>query len=80
MSQKKRMALFCKRNVEVGGARTVVDLLEREHKDEIEVRIVDCFKRCLACSRTPFCRMQLTTLEAGDGNALIEKIIQTARK
>lgn len=71
----KAMASFCIQNVKVGGAKEVVDILERDYKDRVEVRVLDCFKRCLECKKQPFCKMKLETIQADDAQGLVEKII-----
>lgn len=50
-------------------------MLQREYGGQIEVRVMDCFRRCLECRKRPFCRMQLRTIEAEDTAELIEKIM-----
>lgn len=69
-----RVAKFCENNLQSAGTDEVIQILQREHRDEVEVRIVDCFRRCLACRVKPFCRIQLTTIEADDAAALVEQI------
>ncbi|WP_424767550.1 hypothetical protein [Paenibacillus sp. sgz302251] len=71
-----KTAKFCERNLKLLPALEAVDILRREHKDLVEIRIVDCFRRCLACRSAPFCRVQLTTIEALDAVSLVGKIIQ----
>jgi uncharacterized protein YuzB (UPF0349 family) len=70
-----RVAKFCKRNLERTAAAEVVNLLRREHSAQVEVCIVDCFTRCLQCHVKPFCRIQLTTLEADSGPMLVQRIM-----
>ncbi|MEW9667951.1 DUF1450 domain-containing protein [Ammoniphilus sp. 3BR4] len=71
------MAKFCERNVEGTDAKTAIQQLEREYSNEVEIRIVDCFRRCLQCRVKPFCRIQLTTIEAEHASALVDKVMQT---
>ncbi|WP_442870465.1 DUF1450 domain-containing protein [Aneurinibacillus sp. Ricciae_BoGa-3] len=73
------MAKFCEQNSKLAETARAIDALRREYHDEVEVCIVDCFRRCLACRTQPFCRIQLTTIEAGNGSTLVEKILQTIR-
>ena len=73
------MAKFCERNIKVTDADKVIDLLRLDYKNDVDVRIVDCFSRCLECSVRPFYRIQLTTIEADDAGSLINKILQTVK-
>lgn len=75
-----RAAKFCKQNVKVTEAGKAVEILRRNYEDEVEVYVVDCFRRCLECRVKPFSRIQLTTIEAGDADSLVQKILQTADK
>ncbi|MGF9714269.1 DUF1450 domain-containing protein [Paenibacillus sp. JMULE4] len=75
-----RVAKFCERNIKSAGSGEAIDMLQRDYRDEVSVVVVDCFRRCLQCREKPFCRIQLTTIEANDAKALVEKIIQTARR
>jgi uncharacterized protein YuzB (UPF0349 family) len=74
-----RVAKFCERNIKVTDADKVIELLRLHHKKDVDVRIVDCFSRCLECRVRPFCRIQLTTIEADDAGSLINKILQTVK-
>lgn len=74
-----RVAKFCKRNIKVTDADKVIDLLRLHYQNDVDVRIVDCFSRCLECRVRPFCRIQLTTIEADDCGSLINKILQTVK-
>jgi uncharacterized protein YuzB (UPF0349 family) len=74
-----RVAKFCERNSKVTDADKVIDLLRLHYQNDIEVSIVDCFSRCLECRVRPFCRIQLTTIEADDAGSLINKILQTVK-
>ncbi|MFV2049572.1 MULTISPECIES: DUF1450 domain-containing protein [Bacillaceae] len=75
-----KVAKFCERNIEVTDAGKVKDILRRDYQDEVDVVVVDCFRRCLECRVKPFCRIQLTTIEANDGDILVTKIIQSVRR
>ncbi|PGT88594.1 hypothetical protein COD11_05715 [Bacillus sp. AFS040349] len=77
---KMKVAKFCERNIEVTDAGKVKDILRRDYQDEVDVVVVDCFRRCLECRVKPFCRIQLTTIEANDGDILVTKIIQSVRR
>ncbi|MCP8969989.1 DUF1450 domain-containing protein [Ectobacillus ponti] len=70
--KSKRVVQFCHNNKP---GQEAVDLLQREYGGQIEVRVMDCFRRCLECRKRPFCRMQLRTIEAEDTAELIEKIM-----
>ncbi|MEH7073611.1 DUF1450 domain-containing protein [Neobacillus drentensis] len=74
-----RVAKFCERNIKVTDADKVIDQLRLHYQKDVDVRIVDCFHRCLECRVRPFCRIQLTTIEADDAESLIEKILQTVK-
>ncbi|NYE04363.1 uncharacterized protein YuzB (UPF0349 family) [Bacillus niacini] len=74
-----RVAKFCERNIKVTDADKVIDLLSLHYQNTVDVRIVDCFSRCLECRVRPFCRIQLTTIEADDAESLINKILQTVK-
>lgn len=75
-----RAAKFCERNVKVTEAGKAVEILRLDYKDEVEVCIVDCFRRCLECRVKPFSRIQLTTIEAGDADSLVKKILEAVGK
>lgn len=77
---KMRAAKFCERNVKVTEAGKAADILRRDYEDEVEVCVVDCFRRCLECRVKPFSRIQLTTVEAGDADSLVQKILQAIGK
>jgi uncharacterized protein YuzB (UPF0349 family) len=74
-----RVAKFCERNIKVTDADKVIDFLRLRYQTDIGVSIVDCFSRCLECRVRPFCRIQLTTIEADDAGSLINKILQTVK-
>lgn len=74
-----RVVKFCERNIKVTDADKVIDLLRMHFQKDVEVRIVDCFRRCLACGERPFCRIQLTTIEAKDAGSLVSKILQAIK-
>ena len=74
-----RVAKFCERNIKVTDADKVIELLRLHFQNDVDVRIVDCFSRCLECRVRPFCRIQLTTIEADDAESLINKILQTVK-
>ena len=74
-----RVAKFCEQNIKVTDADKVIDLLRLHYQNEVEVSIVDCFRRCLECRKRPFCRIQLTTIEAKDAGSLVNKILQAIR-
>ncbi|MFB5188739.1 DUF1450 domain-containing protein [Alicyclobacillus fastidiosus] len=75
-----RVAKFCKRNVSRGLSREAVRRLKKAHRKEVDVQIVDCCRRCLACRVQPFCRIQLTTIEAPDSDTLVQRILQAVRE
>ncbi|MCM3117831.1 YuzB family protein [Neobacillus sp. MER 74] len=74
-----RVAKFCERNIKVTDADKVIDLLRLHYQNDVDVSIVDCFRRCLECRVRPFCRIQLTTIEADDAESLVNKILQTVK-
>ncbi|MFJ5760473.1 DUF1450 domain-containing protein [Neobacillus sp. NPDC093182] len=74
-----RVAKFCERNIQVTDADKVIDLLRLHYQTDVDVCIVDCFSRCLECRVRPFCRIQLTTIEADDAGNLINKIFQAVK-
>lgn len=74
-----RVAKFCERNIEFTDAGKAIKILRQNYKDEVEVVITDCFRRCLRCRELPFCRIQLTTIEANDAETLVKQIVQTVR-
>jgi uncharacterized protein YuzB (UPF0349 family) len=74
-----RVAKFCERNLNFTDASKAVDILKQNHKDDVEVVVTDCFRRCLRCRELPFCRIQLTTIEANDAESLVEQVVQTVR-
>jgi uncharacterized protein YuzB (UPF0349 family) len=74
-----RVAKFCERNIKVTDADKVIDLLRLHYQNVVDVSIVDCFSRCLECRVRPFCRIQLTTIEADNAGSLINKILQTVK-
>lgn len=74
-----RVAKFCERNIEFTDAGKAIEILRQNYKDDVEVRVVDCFRRCLRCRIQPFCRIQLTTIEANDAEALVNQIVQTIK-
>ncbi|WP_134701737.1 DUF1450 domain-containing protein [Ammoniphilus sp. YIM 78166] len=75
-----RVAKFCERNLLYTEAKEAFLLLEREHSDKVTVRVVDCFRRCLMCRVKPFCRIQLTTIEAENADILVEKVLDSIRE
>lgn len=75
-----RVAKFCERNIQVTDAAKVIDTLRQDYPDVVKVNVVDCFRRCLECRVKPFCRIQLTTVEANDGETLVRKVLETAGK
>ncbi|GMA65158.1 DUF1450 domain-containing protein [Alicyclobacillus fastidiosus] len=75
-----RVAKFCRRNVSRGLSREAVRRLKKIHRKEVGVQIVDCCRRCLACRVQPFCRIQLTTIEAPDSDTLVQRILEAVRK
>lgn len=74
-----RVVKFCKRNVSRGLSRRAFEQLRTCHHQEVDVRITDCFRRCLECRVKPFCRIQLVTIEAQDEDALVHKVLQMIR-
>jgi uncharacterized protein YuzB (UPF0349 family) len=74
-----RVIKFCERNIKVTDADKVFDLLRLYYQNDVEVRIVDCFRRCLECRVRPFCRIQLTTIEAKDAGSLVNKILEAIK-
>ncbi|TWD98547.1 uncharacterized protein DUF1450 [Neobacillus bataviensis] len=72
-----RVAKFCEHNIRVTEAGKALELLRLEHHTEVDVKVTDCFRRCLECREKPFCRIQLTTVEAKDAEGLVNKIIQS---
>ncbi|KAA9032411.1 DUF1450 domain-containing protein [Niallia endozanthoxylica] len=75
-----RVAMFCERNVEFTDADQAIKSLRQNYQDEVEVRVVDCFRRCLKCRVQPFCRIQLTTIEADDAKGLVQQILQVVHR
>jgi uncharacterized protein YuzB (UPF0349 family) len=75
-----RVAKFCERNLKATEADEAIRILQRDYQGDVEVRVVDCFRLCLECRVKPFCRIQLTTIEAADAKTLVEKIIHTVRE
>jgi uncharacterized protein YuzB (UPF0349 family) len=75
-----RVAKFCRRNVERTEAANVVEILRKDFSSEVEVCVVDCFRRCLQCHVKPFSRIQLTTLEDDDAQALVNRIMDKVRQ
>lgn len=74
-----RVAKFCERNIKVTKADKVIELLSQQYQNDVDVRIVDCFSRCLVCRIRPFCCIQLTTIEADNAGSLINKILRTVK-
>jgi uncharacterized protein YuzB (UPF0349 family) len=70
-----RVAKFCERNIKFTDAGKAIESLRQNYKDELEIRVVDCFRRCLKCRIQPFCRIQLTTIEANDAETLVKQIL-----
>jgi uncharacterized protein YuzB (UPF0349 family) len=75
-----RVAKFCVRNIQFTEAGKAIESLRQNYNESIEVRVVDCFRRCLKCRVQPFCRIQLTTVEASDGKSLVKQILQAVQK
>ncbi|MBP1154277.1 MULTISPECIES: DUF1450 domain-containing protein [unclassified Paenibacillus] len=75
-----RVAKFCERNIKSAGTSEAIDILRRDYQGDVSVAVVDCFRRCLQCRVKPFCRIQLTTIEANDAKALVDQIIQTVQR
>lgn len=75
--ETKRIVKFCETNVKVTNVAQVINILKNDYRDVLEVRIVDCFKRCLECRKKPFCRIQLHTIESSNSKTLVEQIIQS---
>ncbi|MFD0825518.1 DUF1450 domain-containing protein [Neobacillus sp. M.A.Huq-85] len=71
-----RVAKFCEQNIKVTDIDKVIDHLRTYYQNDVDVSIVDCFRRCLECRVRPFCRIQLTTIEADDAGSLINKLLQ----
>lgn len=82
MKEKLRMkaAMFCVRNVGDTSASEALDILIRDHGNEVKVRILDCLRRCLECRVKPFCKIQLTIIEANDAETLVENTLRTVRE
>jgi uncharacterized protein YuzB (UPF0349 family) len=74
-----RVAKFCEQNSKLTETAEAINTLRRDYHNEVEVCVVDCFSRCLACRTKPFSRIQLTTIEAENSSTLVEKILQTIR-
>lgn len=74
-----RVAKFCEQNIKTTAAGKALNILSTQHQEVVDTRIVDCFRRCLECRVKPFCRIQLTTVEADDANSLVTKILQTLK-
>ena len=74
-----RVAKFCERNILFTDAGKAIEILRQHYKEEVDVIVTDCFRRCLRCRELPFCRIQLTTIEANDAESLVEQIVQTVR-
>ncbi|MDP4105540.1 MAG: DUF1450 domain-containing protein [Bacillota bacterium] len=75
-----RVAKFCERNIQLTETGKAIESLRRKYNEHVEVRVVDCFRRCLKCRVQPFCRIQLTTIEASDGESLVKQILQAVQK
>jgi len=75
-----RVAKFCEKNIEFTDADQAIKSLRQNYKEDVEVRVVDCFRRCLRCSVKPFCRIQLTTIEADDAKSLVQQILQVVHR
>jgi uncharacterized protein YuzB (UPF0349 family) len=74
-----RVAKFCERNVQFTDADKAIEILQQHYQDKVEVRVVDCFRRCLRCRVQPFCRIQLTTIEANNADDLVLQIVQAVQ-
>jgi uncharacterized protein YuzB (UPF0349 family) len=77
--KQMRVAKFCERNIQFTDADKAIEILRQNHKDVVDVRVTDCFRRCLKCRVQPFCRIQLTTIEATDAETLVKQIVQTVK-
>ncbi len=75
--RRMRVAKFCERNIQFTEADKAIDILRQHYKDDVAISVVDCFRRCLKCRVQPFCRIQLTTIEANDAETLVKQILQT---
>ncbi|WP_373889903.1 DUF1450 domain-containing protein [Neobacillus cucumis] len=75
-----RVAKFCERNIEFTEADKAIESLRMNYRDDIEIRVVDCFRRCLKCRVQPFCRIRLTTIEANDAEALVKQILKAVQR
>ncbi|MHC5532958.1 DUF1450 domain-containing protein [Priestia megaterium] len=71
---------FCEQNIKLPETNKTIKTLHQKQYDNIEICIVDCFRRCLKCRIKPFCRIQLITIEANNEESLVKKIIQTVQK
>lgn len=74
-----RVAKFCERNIEFTEVGKAIEILQQNYKEDVTISIVDCFRRCLKCRVQPFCRIQLTTIEANDAESLVKQILQTVQ-
>ncbi len=79
-NKRMRVAKFCERNIEFTDADQAIKSLRQNYKGDVDVRIVDCFRRCLRCRVKPFCRIQLTTIEAEDAKSLVQQILQAVHR
>jgi uncharacterized protein YuzB (UPF0349 family) len=77
--KRMRVAKFCERNIQFTDADKAIEILRQNHKDAVDVCVTDCFRRCLKCRVQPFCRIQLTTIEANDAEDLVKQILQTVQ-
>lgn len=74
-----RVAKFCERNIQFTDADKAIEILRQNHKDVVDVYVTDCYRRCLRCREQPFCRIQLTTIEANNAEDLVKQILQTVQ-
>jgi uncharacterized protein YuzB (UPF0349 family) len=75
-----RVAKFCETNIKVTEADKAMDILRQHYQADVDVCIVDCFRRCLECRVKPFCRIQLTTVDGSDAESLVKKILLAVKK
>lgn len=75
-----RVAKFCERNIEFTDVGKVIERLRQNYKNDVEIRVVDCFRRCLNCRIQPFCRIQLTTIESNNAEDLVKQILQAVQR
>ncbi|OMP66254.1 DUF1450 domain-containing protein [Domibacillus epiphyticus] len=71
-----RAIKFCKKNLKVTESQIAKHIFQTNYSNLLNVYETDCFRRCLQCRVKPFCRIQLTTIEADDAKTLVDKVIQ----